>query len=192
MKILKHTTMLTIGGHNMLIDKFETYIINIAGLKSRSTRKKLTHLCKNITFCESFQYSIFKQNNVFALEVSLPKQQLPYLISFLSFLNYSIYQILTPKRVDELLDSEQLYQSAKRFDLAIDGLQDAFIKDKVIDIMNMYANHHEVNYTLNNNCASVTCPPEVFTQLLHTIATRNIDILSASYRTKMLHKAHIS
>lgn len=129
---------------------------------------------------------------MFALEVSLPKQQLPYLISFLSFLNYSIYQILTPKRVDELLDSEQLYQSAKRFDLAIDGLQDAFIKDKVIDIMNMYANHHEVNYTLNNNCASVTCPPEVFTQLLHTIATRNIDILSASYRTKMLHKAHIS
>lgn len=56
----------------MLIDKFETYIINVAGLKSRSTRKKLIHLCKEITFCESFQYSIIKQNNVFALEVSLP------------------------------------------------------------------------------------------------------------------------
>ena len=26
----------------------------------------------------------------------------------------------------------------------------------------------------------------------HTIATRNIDILSASYRAKMLHKARIS
>ena len=173
----------------MLIDKFETYIINIAGLKSRSTRKKLTHLCKEIKFCESFQFSIFKQNNMFALEVSLPKQQLPYLISFLSFHNYSIYQILSPKHFDELLDSEHLYQSAKRFDLAIDGLQDAFIKDKVIDIMNMFANHHDVNYTLNNNCASVVCSPEIFAQLLHTIATRNIDILSASYRAKMLHKA---
>ena len=43
--------------------------------------------------------------------------------------------------VNELLDSEQLYQSIKRFDLAIDGLQDAFIKDKVIDIMNMFVNH---------------------------------------------------
>lgn len=176
----------------MLIDKFETYIINVAGLKSRSTRKKLIHLCKEITFCESFQYSIIKQNDVFALEVSLPKQQLPYLISFLSFHNYAIYQILLPSRVNELLDSEQLYQSIKRFDLAIDGLQDAFIKDKVIDIMNMFANHHNVNYTLNNNCASVTCSPEIFTKLLQTIATRNIDILSASYRAKMLHKARIS
>ena len=88
---------------------------------------------------------------MFALEVSLPKLQLPYLISFLSFHNYAIYQILLPNRVNELLDSEQLYQSIKRFDLAIDGLQDAFIKDKVIDIMNMFANHHNVNYTLNNN-----------------------------------------
>ena len=55
--------------------------------------------------------------------------------------------------------------------------------------MNMFANHHNVNYTLNNNCASVTCPPEIFTKLLQTIATRNIDILSASYRAKMLHKS---
>ena len=50
--------------------------------------------------------------------------------------------------------------------------------------MNMFVNHHNVNYTLNNNCASVTCPPEIFTKLLQTIATRNIDILSASYRAK--------
>ena len=38
----------------MLIDKFETYIINVAGLKSRSTRKKLIHLCKEITFVNPF------------------------------------------------------------------------------------------------------------------------------------------
>ncbi|MDK8288697.1 MAG: hypothetical protein QP784_05170, partial [Staphylococcus lugdunensis] len=29
----------------MLIDKFETYILNIAGLKSRSTRKQLIKIC---------------------------------------------------------------------------------------------------------------------------------------------------
>ncbi|MCC3683013.1 hypothetical protein LLE75_09415, partial [Staphylococcus epidermidis] len=40
----------------MLIDKFETYIINVAGLKSRSTRKKLIHLCKKILFLELFQF----------------------------------------------------------------------------------------------------------------------------------------
>ncbi|MEJ7540251.1 hypothetical protein WL517_13470, partial [Staphylococcus lugdunensis] len=79
------------------------------------------------------------------LEVSLPKQQLPYFISFLSFHNFTIYQILSPKQLDELLDSERLYQSAKRFELSIDGLQDAFIKDKVIDIMNMYMNHYNIS-----------------------------------------------
>jgi serine/threonine protein phosphatase PrpC len=31
--------------------------------------------------------------------------------------------------------SGQYYSSSKRFNLCIDGLQDAFIKDKVIDIM---------------------------------------------------------
>ena len=74
-----------------------------------------------------------------------PKQQLPYFISFLSFHNFTIYQILSPKQLDELLDSERLYQSAKRFELSIDGLQDAFIKDKVIDIMNMYMNHYNIS-----------------------------------------------
>ena len=96
------------------------------------------------------------------------QQQLPYLISFLSFHNYSIYQILSPKHFDELLDSEHLYQSAKRFDLAIDGLQDAFIKDKVIDIMNMFANHHDVNYTLNN-----TSKCRMFSRDIRSITTYN-------------------
>lgn len=34
----------------MLIDKFETYIINIAGLNDRTTRKKLSKLCKVYNF----------------------------------------------------------------------------------------------------------------------------------------------
>lgn len=54
MKILKHTTMLTIGGHNMLIDKFETYIFNIAGLKSRSTRKNSLIYVKTLLFVNPF------------------------------------------------------------------------------------------------------------------------------------------
>ena len=176
----------------MLIDKFETYILNIAGLKSRSTRKQLIKICKQIRFCESIQYSITKKKGIFVLELSLPKQQLPYVISFLSFHEYLIYQILPPKHVDELLNSEKLYQSSKRFDLKIDGLQDAFIKDKVIDIMTLFSNHYAINYTLNPDCASVCCSPETFAHLLRTIATHNIDVLSASYRSSAMHKSRIS
>ena len=71
----------------MLLDKFETYIINIVGLKSRSTRKHLIKVCKDVKFCDSFQYSIIKHDDIPVLEVSLPKQQLPYFI-FLSFTNF--------------------------------------------------------------------------------------------------------
>ena len=41
----------------MLIDKFETYIINIAGLNDRTTRKKLSKLCKSVQFCDALQFS---------------------------------------------------------------------------------------------------------------------------------------
>ena len=58
--------------------------------------------------------------------------------------------------------------------------------------MNMFMNHYDISYTLNKNCASIICPPEVFSKLLHTVATRNIDILSAGYKSKMIHKARIS
>ncbi|MDQ7184389.1 hypothetical protein RCF45_06675, partial [Staphylococcus aureus] len=103
----------------MLIDKFETYIINIAGLNDRTTRKKLSKLCKSVQFCDALQFSINKQFNQYVLEISLPKQQLPYFISFLSFHQYSIFQVLSPKKINELLDSDNLYQSAKRFDINI-------------------------------------------------------------------------
>ncbi|MCD0938687.1 hypothetical protein I5C41_05285, partial [Staphylococcus aureus] len=105
---------------------------------------------------------------------------------------YSIFQVLSPKKINELLDSDNLYQSAKRFDINIDGLQDAFIKDKVIDIMNMFQNHTDITYTLNKSHAHIICTPEIFAKLLHTIATRNIDILSANYRSSSMSKARIS
>ncbi|MBO1198633.1 hypothetical protein J3T65_03985 [Staphylococcus simiae] len=176
----------------MILDKFETYIVNIAGLNDRTTRKKLNKLCKSINFCDAFQFSIIKEAQQYVLEISLPKQQLPYFISFLSFHQYSIYQVLSPKNINELLDSNNLYQSAKRFDINIDGLQDAFIKDKVIDIMTMFQNHHDISYTLNKSHAHIISSPETFAKILHTIATRNIDILSATYKSSSLSKAHIS
>lgn len=176
----------------MLIDKFETYILNIANLNERATRKKLTKLCRNVTFCETFQFSIEKQSNQYVLEISLQKQQLPYFITFLSFHNYLIYQILTPQHTNELLDSSHLYQSVRRFDISIDGLQDAFIKDKVIDIMNLFSNRDDVSYTFNQTTAHVVCSPEIFAKILHTIATRNIDILSASYKSSAISKSRIS
>ncbi|MFH7203623.1 hypothetical protein ACGCJ4_05035, partial [Staphylococcus aureus] len=70
--------------------------------------------------------------------------------------------------------------------------QDAFIKDKVIDIMNMFQNHTDITYTLNKYHAHIICTQEIFAKLLHTIATRNIDILSANYRSSSMSKARIS
>ena len=81
---------------------------------------------------------------------------------------------------------------SKRFNLCIDGLQDAFIKDKVIDIMTYFSNQYDLTYTLNNNYASVCCKPEIFSKLIQFIACRNIDILSATYKTRALHNARIS
>lgn len=176
----------------MWIDKFETYILNIVGLQSRSTKRQLMKICRNVQFCESFQYNIIKYNNTPALEISLPKQQLPYFISFLSFYQISIYQILSSRNTHILLDSGQHYSSSKRFNLCIDGLQDAFIKDKVIDIMTYFSNQYDLTYTLNNNYASVCCKPEIFSKLIQFIACRNIDILSATYKARTLHNARIS
>ena len=161
----------------MLLDKFETYIINIVGLKSRSTRKHLIKVCKDVKFCDSFQYSIIKHDDIPVLKLAYLSNNFHISLVF-KFYQFSIYQILSPKRLNTLLDTEQTYQASKRFDLAIDGLQDAFIKDKVIDIMTYFSNNYEIKYTLNNNCASVCCAPETFSKLLQTIACRNIDILS--------------
>ena len=78
----------------MFLDKTETFVLNISGLNKRHIRKNLLKLLKQVHFCKSFKFTIFKKNHLYALEVNLPKQQLPYLISFLSFHNYLIYQIL--------------------------------------------------------------------------------------------------
>ncbi len=62
--------MYSSGGPHMLIDKFKTYIINIAGLNDRTTRKKLSKLCKS-AFCDALSIIINKQFNQYVvLEIS--------------------------------------------------------------------------------------------------------------------------
>ncbi|MEB7660793.1 hypothetical protein NGB28_11575 [Staphylococcus xylosus] len=176
----------------MFLDKTETFVLNIGGLNNRATRKNLTKLCKQIQFCNSFKFTIFKQNNLYALEINLPKQQLPYMISFLSFHNYSIYQILQDTDTNDLLDLDHLLLSSRRFELVVDGLRDAFIKDKVIDILNLINQTEYITYTFNRNKINVSTSPSVFAKLIYIMATHNIDILGAVYQPRWMNKARIS
>ena len=57
--------------------------------------------------------------------------------------------------------------------------------------MTYFSNQYDLTYTLNNNYASVCCKPEIFSKLIQFIACRNIDILSATYKTRALHNARI-
>lgn len=176
----------------MFLDKTETFVLNIEGLGKRVTRKHLTKLLKQIHFCNSFKFTIFKKNNLYALEINLPKQQLPYLISFLSFHNYAIYQILESAHSDELLALDHLLLSSKRFELVVDGLHDAFIKDKVIDIMNLINQTDYISYTFNRNKINVSCSPSIFAKFIYLVATHNIDVLGAVYQPRLMHKVRIS
>ncbi len=176
----------------MFLDRTETFVLNIGGLNKRATRKNLTKLCKQIYFCNSFKFSIFKENNLHALKVNLPKYQLPYIISFLSFHNYLIYQILEINHSEKLLDFDHLLLSSKRFELTIDGLYDAFVKDKVIDILNLINQTEHIMYTFNRDKINVSCSPKVFAKLIQMIATHNIDVLGAIYQPRLMNKARIS
>lgn len=176
----------------MFLDRTETFVLNIGGLNQRATRKQLTKLCNQINFCDTFKFTIFKEKNLYALKINLPKQQLPYIISFLSFHNYTIYQILENHYIEELLDSTHLLSSSKRFELSVDGLRDAFIKDKMIDIMNLINNTEQVMYTFNRDKINVSCSPATFAKLIYQIATHNIDIHGAIYQPRLITKARIS
>ncbi|RIL22921.1 hypothetical protein BUY99_05760, partial [Staphylococcus gallinarum] len=92
----------------MFLDKTETFVLNIGGLNKRKTRKDLAKVCKQIKFCNSFKFSIYKEKHLYALKINLPKQQLPYVISFLSFHNFEIYQILESSYSDKLIDYDRL------------------------------------------------------------------------------------
>ena len=178
----------------MFIDKTETYILNIGELTKRKQRNKLLKLLRQITFCKSIQHSIKKNNSIYTVEIILPKQQLPYVITYLSLHNYTIFQILTSSELDTLFDSTQLPLSSKRFELQIDGLNDAFIKDKVIDIINVLDNTEALSYTFTKNRINLHCSADTFSKIIYYIAIRNVDILKALYFPRVAHKmnSHIS
>lgn len=178
----------------MFIDKTETFILNIGGLNKRKNRKRLLKICRQISFCNSINYSISKHKHTHALEITLPKQQLPFLLSYLSFNNYTIYQVIKSSKVVSLIDSEQVPKASKRFEIYIDGLSDAFIKDKIIDIMNMVSTSESIAYTLSKNTINVNCTVTTFAKLIFQLATKNVDILQAVYCPKIanIHKERIS
>ena len=97
------------------------------------------------------------------------RQQLPYVITYLSLHNYTIFQILTSSELDTLFDSTQLPLSSKRFELQIDGLNDAFIKDKVIDIINVLDNTEALSYTFTKNRINLHCSADTFSKLFITL-----------------------
>ncbi|PNZ90246.1 hypothetical protein I6I28_03645 [Staphylococcus pettenkoferi] len=165
----------------MFLDKTETFVLNLDGLHKRSVRKRLTKLCRQIQFCDPFQFNIMKDNQQYALEINIPKRQLPYVVSFLSFHNYAIYQIVTASEGVELLDSNHIMHSSKRFELNVDGMHDAFVKDKIIDIMTMLDNNEHITYTFTKHRIDVCCTPEVFSKLIYQLATHHVDVLSATY-----------
>ncbi|MCU5745227.1 hypothetical protein N9R04_00640 [Staphylococcus sp. SQ8-PEA] len=165
----------------MFLDKTETFVINIGELNKRRARKQLTRLCQQVQFCDPFQFNIIKEDHVFALEIHIPKRQLPYIISFLSFHNYSIYQIVIACHHKELLDSNKLMHSSKRFELNVDGLHDAYVKDKIIDIMTMLDNTEHLTYTFTKHRIDVCCTAQVFAKLIYQMATHHIDIHGAEY-----------
>lgn len=45
----------------MFLDKTETFVLNISGLNKRHIRKNLLKLLKQVHFCESFKFTIFKK-----------------------------------------------------------------------------------------------------------------------------------
>lgn len=176
----------------MILDKTESFLLNIGGLHQRTTRKKLIKLLKHTHFCKSLNFSIYKSKQIYALELNLPKRQLPYMITYLSFHNYAIYQILDKCDNQELIDTQQLLVSTKRFVVNIDGLIDPFIKDKIIDITNYIKNTEDLRYTFNKNKLFVSCTSSTFSKLIYQIATHNIDILGAKCNPNYINNARTS
>ena len=46
----------------MFLDKTETFVLNISGLNKRHIRKNLLKLLKQVHFCKSFKFTIFKKS----------------------------------------------------------------------------------------------------------------------------------
>ncbi|QLK86683.1 hypothetical protein [Staphylococcus sp. 17KM0847] len=175
----------------MIIDKLESYTLNIHQLDRRSTRRQLEKLLSHTTFQTPFQFRISKTNQHYLLRVQLPKQALPYLVSFISFHNYSIYQLVLSQHEHVIEPLQHISDSEKHYEIFIDGLTDPFIKDKVIDVLTGFQSEG-IAYNFSRNLLKVTTTPLVMMSLIQTLATRHVDIYYASLPKRAYHQSRIS
>lgn len=178
-------------GIRMIIDKIETFILNIDQMTSRFARRKLLKLLNGMNLHATIQIEWLKHQQNHLLKIHLPKQALPYLISFLSFHHYRIYQIVPFQLLDAIKPLHQRPHEEHRFEMMIDGLDDPFIKDKVIDILNGFQSERII-YSFAKDILKVTTTAEVMSALVGTLATRNIDIYHANTAARCFHKMRIS
>ncbi|PTH58759.1 hypothetical protein [Staphylococcus agnetis] len=162
----------------MLIDKLESYTLHISELNRRKHRAQLSQLLKHVNLPSPLQHEFIKTQKTYVLRVHIQKQTLPYLLSFLGFHHYVIYQVIRSKFEQELIPFDQLSLTERRFEFYIDGLTDPFIKDKVIDIL-----HHgttlQLKYTIRKNILTLTSTLEEAGTMLSLLACHHIDIYQA-------------
>lgn len=175
----------------MIIDKIETFILNIDQMTRRHARRKLLKLIKTFNFSDTIQTEWMKHQQSYLLKVHLPKQALPYLISFMSFHQYRIYQIVPFQLLDTVQPIHERPYEEHRFELMIDGLNDPFIKDKVIDILNGFQNERIV-YHFANEVLKITTTSDIICGLINALATRNVDIYHANLPAKNYRQLRIS
>ncbi|MCO4331045.1 hypothetical protein [Staphylococcus hyicus] len=162
----------------MLIDKLESYTIHIAELNRRKNRTQLSRLLQHVNLPSSLKYEFTKVQKTYLLRVHIQKLALPYLLSFLGFHYYTVYQVIRTKFEHELIPFDQLALTERRFEFYIDGLTDPFIKDKVIDVL-----HHgtklQLKYTVRKNILTLTCTLEEAGTTLSLLSRHHIDIYQA-------------
>ncbi|UXR71382.1 hypothetical protein MUA48_09930 [Staphylococcus sp. IVB6238] len=174
-----------------MIDKIESYTLNINHLDRRAERRRLSKLLENITFQAPVQYQFIKLKQCYFLRIHLPKQVLPYFVGLLSFHNFSIYQLVLTQEAHTLTPIQHLSQNEQHYELMIDGLTDPFIKDKVIDVLSNFPSEH-ILYSFSRQRLRVSTTPTGMMTLIRTLATRHIDIYYASLPQRAHHQSHIS
>ncbi|UXR75977.1 MULTISPECIES: hypothetical protein [unclassified Staphylococcus] len=82
-----------------MIDKIESYTLNINHLDRRAERRRLSKLLENITFQAPVQYQFIKLKQCYFLRIHLPKQVLPYFVGLLSaFITFLFINLFLHKR----------------------------------------------------------------------------------------------
>ncbi|MBI5975840.1 hypothetical protein [Staphylococcus canis] len=163
----------------MIIDKLESYTLHIDQANHYLTRRKISKLLEQLKSHLHFSYEFIRLKQAFVLRVQLPKKALPYLISFLSYHNYLFHHIVLTQYEHLLTERTSHAAVEKHFEIAIDGLNDMFIKDKIIDVLNSFK-HHNIHYGFSNRTLKLTTTHSIFMLLIQKLAIYHIDIYHAS------------